>query len=435
MTHHNRASRTIPQEGLAQRVAMLCGLVLVLEGYDLSALGYVVPPLSEAWRTPPAAFTPALTAGNAGMFLGALLCGWLGDTLGRKPVLLGCVAVFGAASILTAFVDDPWTLTAARLVTGIGLGGGIPLCIALLSDFSPKHRQGAMVIAMMSGVVVGNLLAGIVAAYMLAPYGWQSIFLIGGLAPVLFLPLLAFMLPESPAFLAARATKGARAGAIIAPEARPGSPVAALFAPGFRGATLLLWVINFLNLLTIYFVNSWLPAMLRGMGTTSRTAILATSMFHVGAIVAAIVGSRLVGRFGLERVLTVMLSLGSVCILLTGLLHLSVMALGCFVLGFGFGTNGAQQGISALPGAIYPTPIRSTGAGWATGFGRLGNISGALLGGLLLSFGWSPQQMLLALAAAPLANAFLMAALGRARRSVTRTTAASTEPAPQHANS
>lgn len=393
------------QDGIAIRVALLCGLVVVLEGYDLSALGYVVPPLAEAWGLPPAAFTPALTAGNAGMFLGALLCGWLGDRVGRRPVLIGCVAVFGAASALTAIVPNPQWLTVARFVTGFGLGGGIPLCIALVSDFSPKERQGALVIAMISGVVVGNLLAGIVAAFMLAPYGWESVFVVGGVIPLLFVPLLFFVLPESPAFRAGRP-------ATAAPE---GSRVAALFGAGLGAATVLLWLINFLNLLTIYFVNSWLPAMLRGMGATAESAILATSMFHVGALVAAFISGPLVGRFGIERVLSVMLAFAGASFVLSGWLDLSVGALGGFILGFGFGTNGSQLGISALPGAIYAPSIRSTGAGWATGFGRLGNISGALLGGLLLSFGWSPQQMLLTLAAAPLTNAGLMIALRRAR--------------------
>ena len=180
---------------------------------------------------------------------------------------------------------------------------------------------------------------------------------------------------------------------------------------------MLLWAINFLNLLTIYFVNSWLPSILRSMGATAQGAILATSMFHVGAIAAAFLSASLVGRYGIERVLTFMLLFGGVCIMVTGVATLSVLSLSVFILGFGFGTSGSQLGISALPGAMYPTAIRSTGAGWATGVGRLGNVAGALLGGVLLGLGWSSQEMLLALCGAPLMNAFLMRALGRLRAS------------------
>lgn len=403
---------TRADESLALRTTLLCGLVVVLEGYDMSALGYVVPQLVEAWHMPPVAFTTALTAGNVGMFIGAVVCGWLGDRYGRKPVLLGCIAAFGTASLLTALVTDATQLTLARLATGAGLGGGIPVCIALVSDVSPPHRQGTLVITMITGVVVGNLAAGLTAARLLSSFGWQSVFIVGGVAPLLLLPLVAMFLRESPGFLAIRL--GASAGT---PRVSTGNRAAALFATGVAGQTALLWAINFLNLLTIFFVNSWLPSMLRSMGATTQAAILATSMFHAGAIAAAFLSAALVGRYGIERVLTVMLLFGGACIMVTGLATLSVLSLGVFILGFGFGTSGSQLGISALPGAIYPTAIRSTGAGWATGVGRLGTVAGALLGGALLGLGWSSREMLLALCSAPLINAILMRTLGRMRAS------------------
>jgi AAHS family 4-hydroxybenzoate transporter-like MFS transporter len=401
------AELTRVDDALALRTTVLCGLVVLLEGYDLSALGYVVPQLVGAWHTPPVAFTAALTASNLGMFAGAVVCGRLGDRYGRKPVLLGCIGAFGIASLLTAFVTDTTQLALARLATGVGLGGGIPVCIALVSDVSPRHRQGTLVITMITGVVVGNLAAGVVAARLLSSFGWESVFIVGGLAPLLLLPFVAMFLRESSEFQAIRS------GA--APEGTAAASRAALLAPGLAGPTTLLWAINFLNLLTIFFVNSWLPLMLRTMGATAEGAILATSMFYVGAIAAAFLSAATIGRYGIERVLTVMLLCGGLCTMVTGVAALSVMSLSLFIFGFGFGTGGSQLGISALPGAIYPTAIRSTGAGWATGVGRLGNVAGALLGGALLGLGWSPQEMLLALCAAPLMNSMLMWALGRMR--------------------
>lgn len=406
------AELTGADEALALRTTLLCGLVVLLEGYDLSALGYVVPQLVGAWHRPPVAFTTALTAGNVGMVAGAVVCGWLGDRYGRKPVLLGCIAAFGTASLLTAFVTETTQLALVRLATGVGLGGGIPVCIALVSDVSPPHRQGTLVITMITGVVVGNLAAGIVAASMLPSFGWESVFIVGGLAPLLLLPLAGMFLRESSDFQAIRSGGAPEGTAAASTGSR-----AALFAPSVAGQTTLLWAINFLNLLTIFFVNSWLPSMLRSMGATQQGAILATSMFYIGAIAAAFVSAAVIGRYGIERVLTVMLLFGAVCIMVTGVATLSVVSLSLFILGFGFGTGGSQLGISSLPGAIYPTAIRSTGAGWATGFGRLGNVAGALLGGALLGLGWSPQEMLLALCAAPLMNSILMWALGRMRAS------------------
>lgn len=393
------------------RTTVLCGLVLVLEGYDLTVVGYVVPHLVEAWSKPPAAFAAALTAGNVGMFIGALLCGWFGDRYGRKPVLLGCLAVFGTASLLTSFVATTSQLTLARLATGIGLGGGIPICIALVSDISPRRLQGSLVIAMVTGVVVGNLGAGIVAAQALSSFGWPSVFLVGGFAPLLLLPLVAICLEETKSFEAATAVR-ATSATEVAPTV---NRLTALFASGLAAATILLWAINFLNLLTVFFVNAWLPLLLRSMGASTETAIWAASMFYVGAIVAAVVSGALVSRFGIERVVAAMLAFGGICITIAGTVTMPIGSVGVLMLGFGFGTGGSQLGISALAGALYPAEMRATGAGWATGIGRLGNVAGAAIGGVLLSLGWGPHQMLLGLSAVPLANAALMIGLRRAR--------------------
>ena len=393
------------------RTTFLCGLVLVLEGYDLTVVGYVVPHLVEAWSKPPAAFAAALTASNVGMFIGALLCGWFGDRYGRKPVLLGCLAVFGAASLLTSFVATTSHLTVARLVTGIGLGGGIPVCIALVSDISPRRLQGSLVIAMVTGVVVGNLGAGIVAAQMLSSFGWPSVFVVGGFAPLLLLPLVAISLPETHAVKAASAARATSP----APTAAAVNRLTGLFARGLAAPTILLWAINFLNLLTVFFVNAWLPLMLRSMGASTEIAIWTASMFYVGAIVAAVLSGTLVVRYGIERVVAAMLAFGGSCIMVVAAVTMPIGSVGALILGFGFGTGGSQLGISALAGALYPAEVRATGAGWATGVGRLGNVAGAAMGGILFSLGWAPRQMLLALSAVPLANAALLIALERAR--------------------
>src|SRR5271163_351866 len=130
------------------RVAWLCGVVLFLEGYDIAAVGYAIPSLVDAWGVAPSVFTQALTAGNVGMLLGSLCAGLLGDRLGRKPMMIGCVAVLGSFSLLAALASSPLQLAGVRFLTGLGLGGGIPLAIALASDFAPPRVQGRLVILM-----------------------------------------------------------------------------------------------------------------------------------------------------------------------------------------------------------------------------------------------------------------------------------------------
>jgi len=395
-----------PLPGRENRVALLCAAVLVLEGFDLGAMAFTLPAIAESWHLKPVAFTAALTAGSIGLFLGSLLCGWLGDRLGRKPVLMGCVSLFGVMSLATAFVQDTHWLTAARFITGLGIGGGIPASIALLSDFAPKRRQGALVMAMTCGVQMGNVLVGIVAARLLKPFGWPAVFVVGGIIPLILLPLLAAMLPESPSFLAARAAPKAKAGKNL---------IAQLFAPEFARFTILLWLINFLSLLTIYFINSWLPSMLKGMGLPTSTAILAATMFQVGGIAGALGSGPLVTRFGTEKVVSAMLAMGACWLVLLGAANVATTLLIVFIFGAGIGISAGQLGINALPGAIYPPPIRNTGAGWSLGIGRLGNIGGPLLGGQLLALGWAPKSMLLAISIPAFLLAALLLVLAKAR--------------------
>src|SRR5208337_1741012 len=180
-----------------------CWLVLLLEGYDIAAVGFAVPSLVDVWHLKPAAFTAALTAGSLGMLFGTLIGGPPGDWLGRRRMLAGCVAAFGIFSLLTAFVGSTGSLTALRFLTGAGLGGGIPLTIALASDHAPAGSQGKLVILMTSGVSIGNTVGGFLASWMVPHFGWAAIFVVGGLLPLLVLPPLWLKLPESPALATA----------------------------------------------------------------------------------------------------------------------------------------------------------------------------------------------------------------------------------------
>src|SRR5579871_1614332 len=371
--------------GEANRVALLCAAVLVLEGFDLGAMAFTLPAISETWHLKPALFTAALTAASVGLFLGSLICGWLGDRLGRKPVLLGCVALFGIMSLATAMAGNVMSLTVLRFLTGLGIGGGVPTTIALLSDLAPRERQGGLVMAMTCGVPAGNVLGGVIASRLVGPFGWPSVFLVGGLIPLILLPLLLWRLPES-----FRRTEHVGANG--------DNSIARLFTPSFARITLLLWLINFLSLLTIYFINSWLPSLLKSLGIPTAQAILAATMFQLGGIVGGLGSAPLANRFGTERVVAAMLAMGGLWLLLIGLTSVPASALAFFIFGTGLGISAAQLGVNALSGAAYPPAIRNTGTGWALGVGRLGNIAGPLFGGLLLALGWAPKSMLLLIA-------------------------------------
>ncbi|MGC8476754.1 MAG: MFS transporter [Acetobacteraceae bacterium] len=394
---------TAPARALAAPVlvAWLCGLVLALEGYDFASVAYAAPSLIDAWHVPPVVFTGVFTAGNVGLLFGALIAGPLGDRAGRKPVLIGCVAVFGLFSLLSAYASGPQALLWLRFATGLGLGGGVPLAIALATDHAPPERSGKLLILMSSGVSIGNVIGGLAASWIVRHLGWPAIFGVGGVLPLGVALVLLVWLPASDAHRA---------------EAPAGGRLAALFSAGLAPSTLALWAMNLLNLLNNYLILLWLPAVLHAAGVAPARAILAATAYALGTILGAFGTAPVVDRMGMETVLTWVLALGVVSLLAIGVLNPPYLLLVGIVTLAGIGVGGCQHGINALSGRVYPGPIRSTGAGWATGAGRVGTILGPLLGGAMVAAGWSGRDILAAAAIPALGVTLSMVALGVAQR-------------------
>lgn len=398
-----KALAVVPEqrvERLWLRVAWLCSAALFLEGYDIVAVGYAIPSLVDAWQVPPQVFTLALTSGNVGLLLGSLSAGLVGDRLGRKPVLISCVAVFGIFSLLSTLTSSPLQLAGLRFLIGLGLGGGIPLATTLALDFAPPKRHGRFLILICTGVAIGFAVGGLLASQLVRVFGWRSIFVVGGVLPLAMAIVLALWLPGS-----------------VAPRAatQPHHAVASLFQSGLASTTVLLWAINVLNLLGIYFILQWTPAILHSAGMSPSRAILGTSIYSLGVITCSLLTASIVDRIGMERVSTCGLAFGALCVLSIGLFHPRFWLLSVLTFGAGIG-GGCQGGIITLSGLTYPPAIRSTGAGWALGVGRIGTIAGPLLGGVLLALGFRAQDIFVAASIPAFGVAVLMATLGRLRQ-------------------
>jgi MFS transporter, AAHS family, 4-hydroxybenzoate transporter len=385
------------------RVAALCFMVLFLEGYDITSMSYAIPSLIDAWHVKPPQFTMALTAGSFGLLFGALSAGLLGDRLGRKPVLIGCTAMFGTFSLLTAFAAGLTSLTALRFFTGLGLGGGIPIAIALATDYAPPDRPRRLVILMSAGISAGNTMGGFIASQIVRLTEWQVIFIVGGLLPILVIPLLILFMPES------------RVLRVAGQAARRTTPMD-LFRNGLAFRTMILWMVNLFNLVGNYFILFWLPAILYAKGLTPSAAILATTMYALGSIICALVTAPIADRFGVERIVASILCVGALCVLLVGSFELPFPLLCLVICGAGIGIGGCQHGINSVSGALYPPAIRATGAGWALGLGRIGQIGGPLVGGTLLQLGWPARDIFLAASVPAACVAAGMATLGWLRR-------------------
>jgi AAHS family 4-hydroxybenzoate transporter-like MFS transporter len=402
-----------PLSPFQARTILLCGLVLMLDGFDAQCIGFLAPPISESLAIPLPAFGRVFAAGLTGLMIGAMTAGPIADRWGRKWTVVMSTVVFAAFSLLTARVNSFDELVLLRFFTGLGLGGAMPNVVALTSEYAPKRLQPVFVTMLFCGMPLGALVAGLASSLMIPAWGWRSVFYLGGILPLAAALVLIPALPESVRFLTARRADPRRISRILArispelagtplnltaPEAnnRKGTPVRHLFTEGRASGTVLLWVPFFMNLLMIYFIVNWLPGLLRESGMPVSAGVAAVSIFSLGGIIGSLIEGRLIRALGAYRVLLAEFAL---CVLLAGALAMSGASYALMMsvtLLLGVSVQGAQAGLNALSASFYPTTMRSTGVGWALGVGRIGSIIGPVLGGMLLLRGWRPQEILLA---------------------------------------
>ncbi len=416
--------------GLQLRVAALCTLVQICDGYDLNSVAWAVPSLIRAWHLPPSSFTLAFLWSSIGILAGALSAGPIGDRFGRRPLLLVSLTIFGVASLLSAMAGSLGMLSLWRFFTGIGIGGGFSGAAALTGDYAPHRLRATMIMATFTGAPIGGFVGGQIVALLLAHFGWPMIFVLGGAFPLVLVPALALWLPESPRFLAARTHLPAHHAALlrrldIAPaqsgpvDIARGNPVRMLFGEGYALQTVLLWVVYFCSLLNLFLFAYWMPTVLNLIGMTPGQAVFASSLRDFGGIFAVLYLGVAIDWIGPERTLALHYAAGAVFIAMIALGALPYAML--LLMTFLAGTTiiGSQTGANGACGKLYPARIRTTGLGWALGIGRLGGIAAPVLGGYLLSLGLAPTHIFLSACVfaliAALATALLAFRGGRVR--------------------
>jgi AAHS family 4-hydroxybenzoate transporter-like MFS transporter len=392
-------------------VLLLCASAMFVDGFDTQAISYVAPGLRAALSVKPAALGTVFAAGGFGTLLGTLTFAPFADRIGRKPMIIGCLLFFSVCSLLTSLANTVPELLWMRFATGLGLGGVVPNALALTAEYMPKRLKVTLVMIAWFGFSTGSGFAGPIAAHILEGHTWRTVFLFGGLLPMLLSPLLVWALPESLQCMTQRGADSRRIRTILArmnarlvfPDSirfinsekkERGFPVTLLFREGRARITLFLWVMFFMNLLALFFLNSWLPTALHGTGISVHTSIIIASLIHFGGIVGGLVIAPLCDRFNPYAILATAYILSGVSIAGIGMAgNVAVLAIATTSLA-GFFTFGAQNCANAIAATNYPTAMRSTGVGWALGVGRSGQIVGPLIGGLLFSMNWGTRGVL-----------------------------------------
>jgi AAHS family 3-hydroxyphenylpropionic acid transporter len=366
-------------------VIALCFLAALLEGVDIQSMGLAAPRLGPEFGLGPAQLGYAATASVFGLFLGAGIGGRLADRVGRKAVLVGSFVALGAFSLATSFVHDLPSLLVIRVLAGLGMGGAFPNLIAIAAEAAGPRSRALAVAAMYCGMPFGGGLAGLLVFFGGAGLDWRAVFYLGGLGPLVLVPLLMVALPESARFREAMAAQGAV-------EGRP-TVGAVLFGEGRAVATATLWISFFFTLLVVYLLVNWIPSLMVAKGLSRPQAALVSATMNFGAVVGSLVFGRLMDR-GYERTVVIVMyvgmaaSLGALAVLNGKPLMLAAGA------GAGFFAIGGQLVLYALAPRYYGTLIRGTGVGAAVAAGRLGSMTGPLMGGALLSAGYGANAVL-----------------------------------------
>jgi len=404
-----------PFTALHWRAFILCMACLVMDGFDVQALGYTAPSIIREWGVPNAALGPVFAAANFGVLLGALFCSMLADRIGRRPVIVGAALFFGAMTLLTARTTTIPQLLAMRLLAGIGLGTIVSNASSLVGEYSSKRRRATMIMYSGVGFTGGAAFGGFLAAALIPSYGWQSVFYFGGAIPIVIGIAMLIALPESLQFMALRGKNpGQLAGwlnevdpavnasptdqFVVREENKPGVPIVHLFHEGRAIPTILFWIVNFMNLLNLYSLASWLPTVVRDAGYSGRTAVLVGTVLQVGGTLGTVGLASLVARAGFVRIMSATFVIAAISVALIGQPGVSLALLYVIVFIAGWCVVGSQPGLNALSGAYYPTYIRSTGVGAGLGVGRIGAIVGPAIGGMFMAAHWSTRDIFLAAA-------------------------------------
>ncbi|MDB5604683.1 MAG: hypothetical protein JWP25_1583 [Bradyrhizobium sp.] len=414
------------------KIVIIVFLVMLSDGYDLQSIGFAAPGIVKTLNMDRTMMGPVLSASLVGMLFGAPLFGWIGDRFGRRLAILAGVFIYGTVTLVAAAANSLPELLVLRFLTGVGLGAVPANSVALIAEYAPKRVRATMIVSAQLGLTFGSMLPALASGMLEADYGWRSLFVVGGLAPLVIGVLLIFALPESLKYMVVskkspnRLMRVAKALdprlqsqtglTFVFPEGEIAGAqrfhIKQLFAAGLTWITPLIWGIYITFLTANYFLHGWMPLLFRDEGLSIGQTAVAAAMFDAGGVIGALIASRLVDTFGVAAIVTLyMLACPAVAII--GMVGNSVYLVSAAVFLAGFCMIGITLSMGAVTGIIYPTEMRAKGIGWAYGIGRFCSMLAPVVGGWLIAMKLPISQLFLAPAVPLVVGAVLCFALMR----------------------
>ncbi len=427
-------------------VCSLCFLIVFMDGFDLTVIGVALPKIAEHLNSKPSALGLALSAGQLGPMVGAIVLGMVADRWGRKTTLFISAIIFGVFTYMTAYITTVEELALFRFFAGIGLGGAIPNALAFGTEYAPSKMRATLATTIFAGMPIGSVVAGLSASYLLPNFGWQSVFFVGGVAPIVIAVVVFFCLPESLSFLVKRGraedklkvrdivsriapamVKDGQIEVYSTDVKLPGAPVKHLFTGGRAVSTLLLWALFFISFYLLWILLSWAPTLLKRSGATVQQYSIAFACISIGSAVATITIGRLMDKFDKMNVLKVAFILAFFSLIAFGWFSTSTfLVIAAFSIITGLFVNGGNSGLMGLAAVLYPSDIRASGVGWAYGVGKIGSLLAPAVGGYLISQNWTVLKICSVNAFAALFVAAIIMVLQKHQRAIAECAATET---------
>ncbi|RGE45736.1 MFS transporter [Comamonas testosteroni] len=416
---------------------VVCILLNALDGFDVLVMAFTAAGVSGEWKLNGAQLGVLFSAGLLGMAAGSLLLAPLADRWGRQPVTLLSLVLIASGMLLSGYTRSQHELALMRVLTGLGIGGMLASVTVIIGEYSSDKWRGMNIALYTAGYPLGATIGGLAAAWMLTHYGWRSVFIAGGVATAIMIPIVFWRLPESVDFLIAKRPKAAlqklngllskmgRAPLsqlpVSASQEKTGNSVAGLFRNGLLSTTVLIWLGFFMLMFGFYFALSWTPKLLVSAGLSTTQGITGGVLLNLGGMVGGVLFGAFSVRVHLGRLTAFAMLLAGVNLALFGALSSSLFTAFAVAFAIGVFLFASMAGLYAVTQSSYPVQVRTTGIGYAIGVGRLGAILAPLCAGFFIDAGWTPNKLYYVFALPLFAAMLAMGALAAGSKSASAT--------------
>ncbi|CCP03252.1 Putative AAHS family MFS transporter [Erwinia amylovora Ea644] len=388
-----------------KRIIAMSFAVVAMDGMDIAMMGFIAPTLKSAWGVTNHQLGAVISAALIGLALGAMLAGPLADRFGRRLIIIYSVCGFALCTLGTAFSQNLDQMMFLRFMTGLGLGAAMPNVGTLVAEYAPERKRAFLVTVVFCGFTFGAASGGFAASWLIPNYGWNAVLIMGGVLPLLLVPLLLRCLPESVRFMIASNAPTAQIRQIVE-KMHPGiisdstvftrnelaageGAIKVVLSRRYLFGSMMLWGSYFMGLFLVYLIGSWLPSLVEDIGMTVSQAALVTAVYQAGGTLGSLFAGWMMDRFNANLALAGIYFSGAIATVCIGYAPADTLMLSSIAFCSGFCLNGANTGMNALSANFYPTHARATGSSWMHGVGRVGAILSAFAGAQMLSLGWN----------------------------------------------